>query len=285
MLVDIIRSFHSHMKARVRVDGELLEEIEVENGLRQGCTMAPTLFNLYSCVVAERWLERIRGVDGIGTQILCKFDQQLFRRSTKNACKKLLEKGEFADDVVLLASTRAAAEVAIKEYIDVTSAFGLSVSVKKTKLMVVGHGVMEEDRRPIALDEGRIEWVSEFPYLGSLVTHDGRIHAEVDRRIACASRAFGALKQAVFRDAHLSLSTKRSVYRTCVLSVLLYGSECWVPLQRHLKKLNSFHHRCLRSVLGITNQRQWEERMVVSHGERTVGRSGDDGDQVDKKAP
>ena len=104
-------------------------------------------------------------------------------------------------------------------------------------------------------------YVSEFPYLGSLVTDDGRIHAEVDRRIACASRAFGALKQAVFRDAHLSLCTKRSVCRACVLSVLLYGNECWVPLRRHLKKLNSFHHRCLRSVLGITNQRQWEERI------------------------
>ena len=102
--------------------------------------------------------------------------------------------------------------------------------------------------------------MSDFPYLGSLVTDDGRIHAEVDRRITRASRAFGALKQAVFSDAYLSLSTRR-VYRVCVLSVLLHGSECWVPLQRHLRKLNSFHHRCLCSVLGITNQRQWEKHI------------------------
>ena len=55
MLVDIIRSFHTGMEARIRVDGELLEKIEVNNGLRQGCTMAPTLFNLYAGVVAEKW--------------------------------------------------------------------------------------------------------------------------------------------------------------------------------------------------------------------------------------
>ena len=61
ILIDIIRSFHDNMNANIRVDGELLEEIEVNNGLRQGCSMAPTLFNLYTCVVGERcspeWLK------------------------------------------------------------------------------------------------------------------------------------------------------------------------------------------------------------------------------------
>ena len=65
--------------------------------------------------------------------------------------------GEFAEDIVLWASAQAAAELAIKEYSDVASAFGLSVSVQKTKLMEVGHGVTEEDRRPIALYEAKIE--------------------------------------------------------------------------------------------------------------------------------
>ena len=61
----------------------------------------------------------------------------------------------------------------------------------------------------------------------------------------------------------MSVNTKRQrqVYKACVLSVLLYGSECWVPLRRHLRKLNTFHHRCVRAVLGISNQRQWEERI------------------------
>ena len=46
---------------------------------------------------------------------------------------------------------------------------------------------------------------------------------EIEKRLASASKAFGALRQAVFRDAHLSLNTKRQVYRACVLSVLMYG--------------------------------------------------------------
>ena len=46
-LVNIIRSLHDSMKAEVTVDGAVTPETEVTNGLRQGCIVAPTLFNLY----------------------------------------------------------------------------------------------------------------------------------------------------------------------------------------------------------------------------------------------
>ena len=68
LLVNIIRSFHTNMEARIRVDGELLEEIEVNNGLRQGCTMAPTPFNLYAGVVAEKWMEAVQD-RGCGSEV------------------------------------------------------------------------------------------------------------------------------------------------------------------------------------------------------------------------
>ena len=42
LTVQLIRSFHQDMRARVRLDGVVLEEISVQNGLRQGCCMAPT---------------------------------------------------------------------------------------------------------------------------------------------------------------------------------------------------------------------------------------------------
>ena len=97
--------------------------------------------------------------------------------------------------------------------------------------MVVGYGVDEVDTLPLDLPGGSIDWVSEFPYLGSLIAESGRTHEEVDRRIASVSRAFGALRQPIFEDLDLFITTKRYIYRASVLSVLLYGSECWVPLK------------------------------------------------------
>ena len=55
-VITLVRSFHEGMKARISISGKLLEEeIEADNGLRQGCTLAPTLFNLYASLVEERW--------------------------------------------------------------------------------------------------------------------------------------------------------------------------------------------------------------------------------------
>ena len=54
-LIRLIRSFYQDMKARIRLEDGTLEEIEVNNGLQQGCCMAPSLFNLYSSLVVEEW--------------------------------------------------------------------------------------------------------------------------------------------------------------------------------------------------------------------------------------
>ena len=55
---------------------------------------------------------------------------------------------------------------------------------------------------------------------------------------------------------------ERKVYQACVLSTLLYESECWTPLRKDLKSLDSFHHRCIRTILGISNQQQWAQHIT-----------------------
>ena len=66
----------------------LLEEISVQNGLRQDCCKAPVLFNLYTCLAVERWQERLDGEAGVGITVRYKYDEKLFRRYTRNACER-----------------------------------------------------------------------------------------------------------------------------------------------------------------------------------------------------
>ena len=190
-LVGII-SFHTNIEARIRVDGELSEETEVNNGLRQGWTMASTVFNLYASVVAEKWTEAVQDVEGVRAKLLYKLDQQLFRKSTRGASEISVDKGEFHDDVALVASTRKAAEAAGSAYVRVTRMLGLTVSLAKTKFMVAGCGVTDEDRLPLPLEDGGTgEGLSQFPYLGSLIAGSGQSHEDVHRKIANVSKSLG----------------------------------------------------------------------------------------------
>ena len=76
-------------------------------------------------------------------------------------------------------------------YMKIAACFGLSLNVQKTKLMVTGREEPEEDRTLIRVAGGDVECITEFPYLGSVISSTGRMRPDV-QRIARASRVFGA---------------------------------------------------------------------------------------------
>ena len=133
----------------------------------------------------------------------------------------------------------------------------VSVNFAKTKFMTCGIGFTEVDCQPIRVAGQDVQHVTSFVYLGCMVSEDARSGAEVERRIAGAGRAFGAL-QCVFQNEHLSIRTKRMIYTACVLAVLLYGSECWPILRKDEVRLDRFHHQCLRGILGVT---RWDQEI------------------------
>ena len=53
------------------------------------------------------------------------------------------------------------------------------------------------------------------------------------------------------------MATKMAVYKACIISTLLYGSETWTTYAKQVRKLNSFHMRSLRHILGI----MWSDRV------------------------
>ena len=83
--------------------------------------------------------------------------------------------------------------------------------------------------------------MKEFGYLGSIVASRGDILVDVENRIACTLRAFGALRRSVFMDSALSLRTKSLVYCAVVFGVLLYVSETWAVKRDTSRKIEVFH--------------------------------------------
>ena len=182
-----------------------------------------------------------------------------------------LTESQFADDTATYATTRDTFEHSAKEFLDSARDRGMTVSIEKTKGMVAGNTTGESVAEVVETENGPIQIVDNVPYLGSTISSDGEITSEVSSRIAKASRAFGCLRKPIFQNSNLSTATKRAVYRAVVMSVLLYGAETWTIKANHVKRLRSFHNRCIRTILGVTRFQQWKDRITSQQLASTFG--------------
>ena len=69
------------------------------------------------------------------------------------------------------------------------------------------------------------------------------------------------MRKCFFEKSYFSLDAKRQVYKVCVVSVLLYGSETWVLTEELFRKLEVFHNHCVRVICGVSRWRQWHHRI------------------------
>ena len=85
----------------------------------------------------------------------------------------------------------------------------------------------------------------KFCDLGSMVSNDCFVDADIMAWIAKESSAFGRLVDRLCNIHDVYLSTKVSVSKAAMLTVLLYNCETWTLYRRHVKQLNAFHMCCL----------------------------------------
>ena len=117
--------------------------------------------------------------------------------------------------------------------------------MSKVELIKTGGGedVLKPDGAPVTTKDAMI-------YLGALLHQDGRIEAELCRRLGMATGDFHQL-QKVWRHTNLSHKDNYRVYEACVLSRLLYGLQAAWLLKDARRRLDGFHAKCVRQILGI----------------------------------
>ena len=259
-MVRIIKSLHNGMLASVRVRGGVSESFVVSNGLRQGCALAPMLFNLYFAAVVRHW-QSVSSVPGFPLRY--RIGRRLVgdRTAKSRLDTAAVTESQYADDAAMYTTSRSFLETMAEEFSNCVSAWGLTINIQKTKAMAVG---VNSSRDGIVVpDRGTIETVRSFPYLGSIIADDGMLDRELTSRLAKAARVFGTLADAIFHNSGLSCATRRYVYKVTVLTVLFYGAETWTVKATHKRRLESFHRQCIRSILGISRTQQWEERLTT----------------------
>ena len=157
-----------------------------------------------------------------------------------------LEDLDFADDIVLLAQRHIDMQEKTNDIANKAKQIGLEINHSKTKHMRMN----AKSTEAIHLEGNIIEEVTEFTYLGAKLSINGTCDAEISARISKASQAFGMLKS-TWKAKNISLKTKLRLFKSNVLTTLLYGAESWKITKTISNKLEVFQRKCLRRILRI----------------------------------
>ena len=176
----------------------------------------------------------------------------LARLRAKTKVRKVLIRDMlFADDAAVVTHTQEELQSLMDCFSQTCKDFGLTISLKKTNVL----GQDTEAPPVITIDDYELDAVSQFTYLGSTITDNLSVDAEIDKRIGKAASTLARLTARVWSSPKLSVKTKMAVYNACVISTLLYGSETWTMYAGQERRLNSFH---LRSILVIS----WQDKVT-----------------------
>ena len=226
-IVNVVKMLYGDFSSRVINNNTLSDAFKVNTGVKQGCNLSPFLF-----VLGMDWIMRTT----IGTE----------RRGVRWNFTSILEDLDFADDVALLAHRHQDMQEKTSDMASTAGQIGLKISSKKTKHMRMNN----KNNTAITVNGEALEEVEYFTYLGSKMTTDGDSEKEVRERISKASQAFASLKT-IWRTRKISTKTKLRLFKSNVLSILLYGAESWKMTKGISHKLEVFQNRCLRRLLRI----------------------------------
>ena len=248
-----IAPFHTDTKGTVQFNGSSSEPFEIRSGVKQGCVLAPTLFGIFFGLLLKHAFDTTTE----GIYLRARSDGRLFNlarlRAKTKVRKVLIRDMLFADDAAVATHTQEELQSLMDCFSQACKDFGLTISLKKTNVM----GQDTEALPVITIDNYELDAVCQFTYLGSTITDNLSLDAEIDKRIGKAASTLARLTARVWTSPKLSVKTNMAVYNACVISTLMYGSETWTTYAGQERRLNSFHMRSIRRILGIS----WQDKV------------------------
>jgi len=201
---------------KVKIQDFLSDAFETTVGTPQGDGLSPILFVIY----LESALREVRK----------RIAQQGITRPQDD--NKMPKETIYADDCDFFSSSESYLKY-LEEIIPPT--------IKEFDLMA---NPSKWERTKLDFDDE--EWKS-VRKLGSLLGDE----EDMERRMSLASAQFKLLTKLWDKSSKTTIETRMRVYNAFILPILLYNSNTWGATDAQIHKLETFHRRQLRIVLGI----------------------------------
>ena len=194
-MISVIRQFHDGIRACVRLDDRVCSgRFAVEQGLRQGCMLAPLLFNIFFAAVINVASTRFKADKGIMDTLvhLRKKMGQGEATDGESVLATPLWGMFYADDAGVVSQSPEQLRKIMGVIVVVCAAFGITVSEANTEIICLRAKGMPESTAIFNVKAaGQVyNQTNEFVYLGGNVNHNADLSVEVDRHIRNAWCSF-----------------------------------------------------------------------------------------------
>jgi len=156
----------------------------------------------------------------------------------------------YADDIVLLGDNTEMIKSLGKKLVKSAEKVGLTFNDDKTEYLILSRSNRNYGlEQHIELEGHTFRKVSQFKYLGSIITQDNELKTEVSSRIQLANKGYYGLKR-ILKSRTLSKNLKIRIYMTLLRPIVLYGSEMWALRKAEEQRLGVFERKVLRKIFG-----------------------------------
>ena len=114
-----------------------------------------------------------------------------------------------------------------------------------------GHSDTKQEKEVLLGVVGSLECVDKFCYLGDMIGCGGGAVDAVRMRVKCAWGKFRGLAP-ILTLRGMSLKMKGKIYKACVQSVMVYGSETWALKVSDMQQLERTERMMVRWMCGVT---------------------------------
>ena len=125
----------------------------------------------------------------------------------------------YADDTTLMTESEEELKSLLMKVKEESEKVGLKLSIQKTKIMA------SDPITSWQINGETVETVSDFIFLGSIITADGDFSQEIKRHLLLARKVMTNLS--VLKSRDITLPTKVRLVKAVVFPVVMYGCESW----------------------------------------------------------
>ena len=182
-LINVIQNLYDKATSAVCFNGSAADRFRTAVGVRQGCLLLPTLFNIFLEIIMADALEDHKSTVSIGGWTISNL--------------------RFAGDIDGLAGSELELANLVERLDETSTAYGMQISAEKTKLMTNNTKGISSN---IRVNGEKLKTVQSFKYLGAIVTDEGSM-PEIRSKIAQTIAALTKLK-IIWDDKNIDLSSR-----------------------------------------------------------------------------